>query len=109
MKMIEASRERMQMLEENNRWMLETISQLTSFTLTIFQAQLVYLNGDENASYGSTPLVVNTNVNEENATNVVGVRNPNLINSFVVVMPTTTSTAIIPPTIIQSFVTMEQL
>ncbi|EOY31814.1 H0502G05.11 protein, putative [Theobroma cacao] len=55
--------------------MLETISQLASSTPTFFQAQSVHLNADENASNGSIPLVVNTNVNGgngENATDVVG-------------------------------------
>ncbi|EOY19012.1 H0502G05.11 protein [Theobroma cacao] len=100
------------MLEDNNKRMLETISQLASSTPTIFQAQPVHLNGDEDAIDGSTPLAVNTNVNggnRENVVDVVSVENPNLNNSSVVVRPTITSIATISATTTQGFMTMEEL
>ncbi|EOY13221.1 Uncharacterized protein TCM_031739 [Theobroma cacao] len=86
MRMIQASQEKMQTLEDNNRRMIETISQLTSFIATTAQAQLVHLN--ESLPDGVTLLVTNTDGNEgnkENAANAVLAASSNPSNSTSIV------------------------
>ncbi|EOY00436.1 H0502G05.11 protein [Theobroma cacao] len=110
MRMIQTSQERMQILEDNNKRMMDTISQFASSTVTTFQAQSVHPN--ESAPAGVTHLVTNIEENGgnvEGAVDVVVAANPNPTNTTIAVTPTTTSTAVIPPIPTQGFVTLEEL
>ncbi|EOY03309.1 H0502G05.11 protein [Theobroma cacao] len=95
MRMIQTSQERMQILEDNNKRMMDTISQFASSTVTTFQAQSVHPN--ESAPAGVTHLVTNIEENGgngEGAADVVVAANPNPTNTTIAVTLTTTSTAL---------------
>ncbi|XWS19471.1 hypothetical protein CRYUN_Cryun31cG0019000 [Craigia yunnanensis] len=115
MTMIQASQERMQILEKNNKQMMETISKFASSTTS--QIQLTNSNGCENTSDIAILPMTNTG-NGENTTNLPS-GNTSIANHSIVGIPTTvvgtsttiagTSIMIVSPTTTQGFVTKKEL
>ncbi|EOX93932.1 H0502G05.11 protein [Theobroma cacao] len=96
MKMLQASQERMQVLEENNKWIVKTINQFASSTTITSQPPPVLAKNVAN--------VVNNNENGgngENSTNpLLNTTHPSIVGNPIMVTPATSA---------QSFVTKEEL
>ncbi|XWS58909.1 hypothetical protein CRYUN_Cryun08bG0074900 [Craigia yunnanensis] len=115
MTIIQASQERIQILEENNKQMMETISKFGSSTTA--QIQPTNSNGDGNTFDIAIFPMKNTS-NRENTSNLPS-ENTSVVNPLIASTSTTvtgtfttivgTFTMIVSPTTAQGFVTKEKL